>query len=119
MFVKKEQKTELKEAFELFDTEKSSRIDFCELKVIMRALGFKNEKKAEIFTQARAFENQDFPNKIEYLDFLEFSGVTSDTENGRARPDGRDSPRLRALCRQRPVGKDLTSRSAQGREGAP
>ena len=41
-----DQLTELKEAFELFDTEKTGRIDYHELKVAMRALGF-DCKKAE------------------------------------------------------------------------
>ena len=35
-----DQLTELKEAFELFDTEKTGSIDYHELKVCMRALGF-------------------------------------------------------------------------------
>lgn len=35
-----EQKEELKEAFDLFDTEGSGKIDARELKVVMKALGF-------------------------------------------------------------------------------
>lgn len=42
-----DQRMELKEAFDLFDTEKSGRIDYHELKVAMRSLGF-NVKKAEV-----------------------------------------------------------------------
>eukprot|EP01112_Ceratiomyxa_fruticulosa_P021263 TRINITY_DN741_c0_g1_i2.p1 TRINITY_DN741_c0_g1~~TRINITY_DN741_c0_g1_i2.p1 ORF type:complete len:164 (-),score=34.08 TRINITY_DN741_c0_g1_i2:95-586(-) len=42
-----EQKQEIKEAFDLFDTEKSGRIGYHELKVAMRALGFE-VKKAEV-----------------------------------------------------------------------
>ena len=76
---------ELREAFELFDSDKTSRIDFDELKVILRALGFKKEKKADIFAQARRFENVNFPNKIEYFDYLEFSSFISDTEDSRER----------------------------------
>lgn len=34
-----DQKQEIKEAFDLFDTERSGSIDYHELKVIMRALG--------------------------------------------------------------------------------
>ena len=41
-----EQKQECHDAFELFDTEKTGRIDYHELKVAMRALGF-DCKKAE------------------------------------------------------------------------
>jgi centrin-3 len=42
-----DQRTELKEAFDLFDTEKTGRIDYHELKVAMRSLGF-DVKKAEV-----------------------------------------------------------------------
>lgn len=42
-----EQKQEIKEAFELFDTDKDGCIDYHELKVAMRALGF-DLKKAEV-----------------------------------------------------------------------
>ena len=37
--VSQEQKAEVKEAFDLFDTEKTGTIDYHELKVVMRALG--------------------------------------------------------------------------------
>ena len=39
-----EQKQEIKEAFELFDTDKTGTIDYHELKVCMRALGFDVKK---------------------------------------------------------------------------
>jgi centrin-3 len=42
-----DQKQEIKEAFELFDTDKDGCIDYHELKVAMRALGFEM-KKAEV-----------------------------------------------------------------------
>lgn len=42
-----DQKQEIKEAFELFDTDKDGAIDYHELKVAMRALGF-DMKKAEV-----------------------------------------------------------------------
>ena len=42
-----EQKQEIKEAFELFDTDKDSLLDYHELKVAMCALGF-DMKKAEV-----------------------------------------------------------------------
>ncbi|CAD6584455.1 MAG: Calcium-binding component of the spindle pole body (SPB) half-bridge, partial [Tremellales sp. Tagirdzhanova-0007] len=41
-----DQRQEIKEAFELFDTDKDGAIDYHELKVAMRALGFEM-KKAE------------------------------------------------------------------------
>ena len=40
-----EQKQEIKEAFELFDTDGSASIDSKELKVAMRALGFEPKKR--------------------------------------------------------------------------
>lgn len=42
-----EQKQELREAFDLFDTERTGQIDYHELKVAMRSLGFE-VKKAEV-----------------------------------------------------------------------
>ncbi|KDN35893.1 putative CDC31-spindle pole body component, centrin [Tilletiaria anomala UBC 951] len=42
-----EQRQEIREAFELFDTDKDGAIDYHELKVAMRALGF-DLKKAEV-----------------------------------------------------------------------
>ena len=57
-----EQKQEIKEAFELFDTDKDSAIDYHELKVAMRALGFDvkkadNKKLSHLFlaTEKRTF----------------------------------------------------------------
>lgn len=42
---KDEQKQEIKEAFDLFDTDGSGEIDSKELKVAMRALGFEPKKE--------------------------------------------------------------------------
>merc|ERR1719281_703357 len=47
-----EQKQEIKEAFELFDTDKTGTIDYHELKVCMRALGF-DVKKQEVLNLMR------------------------------------------------------------------
>ncbi|CDU24461.1 probable CDC31-spindle pole body component, centrin [Sporisorium scitamineum] len=47
-----EQRQEIKEAFELFDTDKDGAIDYHELKVAMRALGF-DLKKAEVLKLLR------------------------------------------------------------------
>lgn len=40
-----EQKNDIKEAFDLFDTEGTGKIDTKELKVAMRALGFEPKKR--------------------------------------------------------------------------
>ncbi|KAA1087195.1 Calcium-binding component of the spindle pole body (SPB) half-bridge [Puccinia graminis f. sp. tritici] len=52
-----EQKMEIKEAFELFDTDKDGAIDYHELKVAMRALGFEL-KKPEILKILRDHDKQ-------------------------------------------------------------
>ncbi|XP_078493432.1 centrin-3-like [Ciona intestinalis] len=52
-----EQKQEIKEAFELFDTDKDQRIDYHELKVVMRALGFE-VKKADVLKVLRDYDRE-------------------------------------------------------------
>nr|CAB3230143.1 centrin-3-like [Phallusia mammillata] len=52
-----EQKQEIKEAFELFDTDKDQRIDYHELKVAMRALGFE-VKKADVLKVLRDYDRE-------------------------------------------------------------
>ncbi|KAJ3390809.1 Calcium-binding component of the spindle pole body (SPB) half-bridge [Lobulomyces angularis] len=69
--VKKElnedQKTEIKEAFALFDTDKDNKLDYHELKVAMRALGF-DVKKQEVLKILRDFDNED-QGLIDFDDF--------------------------------------------------
>lgn len=48
-----DQRLEINEAFQLFDMDKDKWIDYHELKVAMRALGF-DKKKAEVLTILRA-----------------------------------------------------------------
>lgn len=60
---------EVKEAFDLFDTDKTGRIDYHELKVAMRALGFE-VKKAEVLELMREYDKQN-TGQIDYSDFLE------------------------------------------------
>ncbi|PFH33309.1 putative centrin [Besnoitia besnoiti] len=67
--LREEQKMEVKEAFDLFDTDKTGRIDYHELKVAMRALGFE-VKKAEVLELMRAYDKQN-TGQIDYSDFLE------------------------------------------------
>ncbi|EGF80654.1 hypothetical protein BATDEDRAFT_87987 [Batrachochytrium dendrobatidis JAM81] len=50
-----EQKQEIQEAFELFDTDKDNALDYHELKVAMRALGF-DVKKAEVLKVLRDYD---------------------------------------------------------------
>ncbi|EPQ31105.1 uncharacterized protein PFL1_01294 [Pseudozyma flocculosa PF-1] len=62
-----EQRQEIKEAFELFDTDKDGAIDYHELKVAMRALGF-DLKKAEVLKLLRDHDKTG-ANVIEWDDF--------------------------------------------------
>ena len=64
-----EQKQELREAFDLFDTERTGQIDYHELKVAMRSLGFE-VKKAEVL---QLMEQHDVARRgtIGYDEFLE------------------------------------------------
>ncbi|KAF4713679.1 Centrin-3, partial [Perkinsus olseni] len=55
--ISEEQKQEIKEAFDLFDTSRSGSIDYHELKVCMRALGF-DVKKAEVLELMRDYDRQ-------------------------------------------------------------
>uniref|UniRef100_A0A7S3F5E0 EF-hand domain-containing protein n=1 Tax=Haptolina ericina TaxID=156174 RepID=A0A7S3F5E0_9EUKA len=64
-----EQKLELREAFDLFDSEQSGRIDYHELKVAMRSLGF-DVKKADVL---QLMEQHDLARTgtIGYTEFVE------------------------------------------------
>ncbi|KAG7476905.1 centrin-3 [Megalops cyprinoides] len=64
-----EQKQEVKEAFELFDTDKDKEIDYHELKVAMRALGF-DVKKAEVLKILKEYDREG-RGKITFEDFSE------------------------------------------------
>ena len=68
-----EQKQEIKEAFDLFDTDGSGAIDAKELKVAMRALGF--EPKTEEAKKMMGEADREGTGKIEYKDFLEMMQV--------------------------------------------
>ncbi|XP_070769202.1 uncharacterized protein cetn2 [Enoplosus armatus] len=63
-----EQKQEIREAFELFDTDGSGYIDVKELKVAMRALGF--EPKKEEIKKMIGEVDKDGTGKISFADFL-------------------------------------------------
>eukprot|EP00811_Abedinium_folium_P013464 NODE_22519_length_704_cov_15.064125.p2 GENE.NODE_22519_length_704_cov_15.064125~~NODE_22519_length_704_cov_15.064125.p2 ORF type:complete len:164 (+),score=62.27 NODE_22519_length_704_cov_15.064125:106-597(+) len=63
-----EQQNEIKQAFELFDTDGSGSIDTKELKVAMRALGF--EPKQEEINKMIGDVDDDGSGTIEYPEFL-------------------------------------------------
>merc|ERR1719313_3039723 len=53
-----EQKQEIKEAFDLFDHEKTGQVDYHELKIAMRALGF-DVKKQEVLKLMRPYDREE------------------------------------------------------------
>ncbi|NXT93051.1 CETN3 protein, partial [Anhinga rufa] len=64
-----EQKQEVKDAFELFDTDRDKIINYHELKVAMRALGF-DVKKADVLKILKEYD-QEATGKITFEDFNE------------------------------------------------
>ena len=68
-----EQKQEIKEAFDLFDTDGLGKIDAKELKVAMRALGF--ETKKEEIRRIILDMDRDGTGCIEYQDFLDLMTI--------------------------------------------
>ncbi|KAF8955211.1 Ca2+-binding EF-hand superfamily protein [Flammula alnicola] len=68
-----EQKQEIKEAFELFDTDKDGCVDYHELKVAMRALGF-DLKKAEVLKLLRDHDK----DNLGLMDFQDFAKIMSE-----------------------------------------
>lgn len=68
-----EQKSDIKEAFDLFDTEGSGTIDVKELKVAIRALGF--EPKKEEIKKMIAEIDKDSSGKLSFNDFLQLMSI--------------------------------------------
>eukprot|EP00918_Siedleckia_nematoides_P055067 GHVU01120128.1.p1 GENE.GHVU01120128.1~~GHVU01120128.1.p1 ORF type:complete len:145 (+),score=24.75 GHVU01120128.1:77-511(+) len=66
-----EQKQEIKEAFDLFDADKTGRIDYHELKVALRALGFETNK-AQVLEVMKEYDKNS-TGSIDYNDFLDIS----------------------------------------------
>lgn len=64
-----DQKQELREAFELFDVDKTGSIDLHELKVLMRALGF-DVKKPDVIKMVHEVDPSN-NGAIDYEQFLE------------------------------------------------
>ena len=67
--ITEEQRQEIREAFELFDTDKDMSIDYHELKVAMRALGF-DVKKAQVLVILKDYDREN-TGKITFDDFNE------------------------------------------------
>ena len=67
-----EQKMEIREAFDLFDTDGTGRIDVKELKVAMRALGFE-PKKEDIKKALADLGAKDGNSTIDFEDFLKIT----------------------------------------------
>eukprot|EP00127_Corallochytrium_limacisporum_P001606 Clim_evm3s70 gene=Clim_evmTU3s70 len=64
-----EQKNEIKDAFDLFDGDKDGYIDYHELKVSMRALGF-DMKKSELLRIMKEYDPNDH-DRISFQDFFD------------------------------------------------
>lgn len=68
-----EQKSDIKEAFDLFDTEGTGKIDVKELKVAIRALGF--EPKKEEIKKMIADIDKENTGKLSFDDFLSLMSI--------------------------------------------
>ena len=64
-----EQRQELKEAFDLFDTDHTGRMDYHQLKVSMRALGF-DVRKAEVLRLMKEYDRAE-SGFIAYADYVD------------------------------------------------
>lgn len=78
-----EQRQEIKEAFELFDTDKDGAIDYHELKVAMRALGF-DVQKAEVLQMVKNHDRRG-EGLMDWEDFSRISEWRGGDELGHAR----------------------------------
>jgi centrin-3 len=67
-----DQKAEIREAFDLFDSDKDNALDYHELKVAMRALGF-DAKKAEVLKILKEFDK----NSSGFIEFDDFNRVST------------------------------------------
>ena len=124
-----EQKQEIKEAFELFDTDKDGCVDYHELKVAMRALGF-DLKKAEVLKLLRDHDKSNH-GLMDFEDFAKISalpaymaerlvdsnavGYSERTDTG-AGPHGRD-PQSISVVRRRQHRQDQSAQSSASGQG--
>lgn len=80
-----DQRQEIKEAFELFDSDKDGAVDYHELKVAMRALGFEL-KKAEVLELMKRYAGDDGLMDFEAFQKISESASSRDlTRRGRGR----------------------------------
>ena len=77
MFFYKQLKEQIKEAFYLFDTEKSDQIDYVELKTIIKALGFDKLTKEQIYELARNYDVNS-TGRISFTEYHDISHLISD-----------------------------------------
>ncbi len=108
-----EQRQEIREAFELFDTDKDGAIDYHELKVAMRALGF-DLKKDEVLSILRKAD-QSGQGVMRWEDFNRISELScpsgmSSQPSGEARSSPSHRPRysVRTGVAERSDGGDQT-----------
>jgi len=73
MELKEEQRKEIKEAFDLFDTDGTGTIDAKELKVALRALGFEPNKEElkRLVSDLDKSNSQSEQGKLDFNEFLE------------------------------------------------
>lgn len=71
-----EQRQEIREAFELFDSDKNGLIDPHEMKVSMRALGF-DVKKEEVLRMMEDFAQRDHAGQM-YINLQDFTDLMTD-----------------------------------------
>jgi len=94
-----EQKQEIREAFDLFDTDGSGTIDAKELKVAMRALGFE-PKKDEVKKMVNDLD-RDGDGTVDFQEFLQMMSGKMVRPSHRNMPNTSLShltPSIRALC---------------------
>jgi centrin-1 len=78
-----DQKQEIREAFNLFDTDGSGTIDVKELKVAMRALGFEPKKDELKKMIAEVSKDKDNATTIDYSEFIQLMTLKMTTKDSK------------------------------------
>jgi len=104
------QKEQLREAFDLFDVDKSGAIDYKELKAALKALGMKIDKHElkKMITEVDA----DGSGSIEFPEFLQMMTA----KMGGRLPDAPRPARLRARLRRRSRAKEVENEGRRVRK---